>query len=479
MKHKKSWIKTLLAAVLIVIVSVPLFILLTTFAPRQSSGDDSLSTLFPPVVSDGPDEHLPSSPETDHTAKGEEPRDPEEADTPAQPPKPTEPHEPPEPTDEPGANGEHNPGTGYEPPGAIDLPVVSINNTDEELSELLAGAASRFNSVAVSLASFDRENGYFTYQYGYADVSERRLIEEQTKIRVASLTKLVVVILAMNLVESGKLDLDTDISTYLGYAVRNPHYPGTPITTRMLMQHTSSLYDTGAFRSGNVAYEANTTRNLLNDSTVHRDREPGTQHEYSDFAYTVLGAVCESVSGKLLDTLAGEVLFAPLGIDAAFAPVNLKNKNLAALYNSNHAVSRSVQAQLNHSASGVLGHQHNLAVGNLTVSTLDYARILNMLINGGVYNGVRVLSEKSVNDIHNTNVAAEHYEQGLSVRYQEEAFMGGGVYWHTGSAYGTFAQFMYCIDTGRIVVVVATGVNGEREPNGMIKACLALAELVW
>ena len=284
-----------------------------------------------------------------------------------------------------------------EPPDdPVERSVANILELDEGLSDTLAAVARDFNCVAASLAFFDGESEYLTFQYGFADVGERRLVEEETKFRIASLSKLVVVILAMTLVEEGLLDLDTDISDYLGYEARNPFHPDTPITSRMLMQHTSSIYDTGAYQSGRLSYEADTTRNLLNMSTVHRDRLPGSQHEYSDFAFAVLGAVCEGVSGKLLDDLAAVALFEPIGIDAAFAAKNLQNKNIATLYNTSHDQSRSVQAQLNQGASGPLVHQHNMAIGNLTISALDFTRILVMLADGGVCDGVRVLSEGSV-----------------------------------------------------------------------------------
>ncbi|UUZ57035.1 serine hydrolase [Massilia sp. H-1] len=48
---------------------------------------------------------------------------------------------------------------------------------------------------------------------------------------------------AMRLVEDGKLALDTDVGTYLGFPLRNPHFPDHPITLRQLLSHTSSLRD--------------------------------------------------------------------------------------------------------------------------------------------------------------------------------------------------------------------------------------------
>jgi CubicO group peptidase (beta-lactamase class C family) len=51
----------------------------------------------------------------------------------------------------------------------------------------------------------------------------------------------------MRLVEQGKLALDTDVSRYLGYTLRNPYYPDAAITLRMLLSHTSSLRDDGGY----------------------------------------------------------------------------------------------------------------------------------------------------------------------------------------------------------------------------------------
>ena len=360
-----------------------------------------------------------------------------------------------------------------------EITVVDISEADAEISETLSVVARNYNSVAVSLAVFDGELDFFTYQFGLAELAGRRDVDADTKFRIASLSKLVTVILAMALVEADALDLDADISNYLGYEVRNPVSPETPITSRMLMQHTSSIIDSDAYLSDRFTYSAETTGNLLGRSSSYSDNKPGTEHEYSDFGFIVLGAICEKVSDMLLDELAAEVLFTPLRIDAAFVANNLENKNIAAIYNERHNETRSVRAQVEYGSSGNLSFHHNLSQGSLLISTVDYARILSMLVNGGELDGVRILSEDSVLEIHNTDFDAEHYQQGLATRFQEAAFMDEDVYWHTGSAYGVFAQYIYSIEEGRGVVIVTTGATTDREPNGMIKLCNALAEVVW
>ena len=365
-------------------------------------------------------------------------------------------------------------------PEQREVSVTDISGIDEELSGKLDAVASFFNCVAVSLAVFDGQYDYYTYQYGSADVNARRPVDADTKFRIASLSKLTSAIIAMTLADAGLLDIDEDISTYLGYEIRNQNYPDTAITSRMLMQHTSSVYDSDLYIRERSSYSAESTRLILSSSHAYRNRQPGELFEYSDFGLIVLGAVCENVSGLFFDALANEVLFKPLGIDAAYVPKNLQNTaNIAAIYDANNRMTRSVQAQLSLGGGGETGQEHNTAQGSLMISALDYARILAMLANGGVLDGVRILSEEAVREMHNTNVEGEHYKQGLVVRFEDNAFMGDGVYWHTGSAYGTFAQFIYCTESGRGVVAVTTGAKTERRPNGMVIVCAELMELVW
>ena len=396
-----------------------------------------------------------------------------------------------------------------------------------DLYEALNAESSSHNSMGVSLVAYDGFTGqFYTYSYGYADRGADRRINTDTKIRIASLSKFVVAICAIKLVDEGKLDLDEDISTYLGYRVRNPDYPNNPITARMLMQHSSSIHDSTAFTESLMGRDRKTTQDLLSRGSSYFAR-PGSTHLYSNFGYTVLGAVVEHASGVKLDAYASRVLFEPLGIDAAFQAINLDDSdNLAALYDAGHGVSRSVSAQIASNRSGALGQDQHLAQGSLLISALDYAKILAMLGNGGVFLGERILSPEAVSEIHKAdfpgpveNPGQPWYLQGLSTRLSDHdalaaaipettstpapapglpdgfnilRFLGDneGVYWHTGSAYGVFAQYIYIsgsgtdegiggIDTSRGVVVITTGARTARAQNGMIDVCTHLSEIAW
>src|SRR5204862_7766988 len=70
-----------------------------------------------------------------------------------------------------------------------------------------------------------------------------RAVTPDDPARIASVSKLVVAIGVMKLVEQGAIDLDEDVSRYLDWPMRNPAFLDRPITMRMLLSHTSSLRD--------------------------------------------------------------------------------------------------------------------------------------------------------------------------------------------------------------------------------------------
>jgi len=361
--------------------------------------------------------------------------------------------------------------------------IYYINETNPELSVLMDYFSAKNDCTAVSLVAYDGDSrNFYSYQYGnkrtrttqsiesgdmlygYTSVIPERAPDVDTKFCVASLSKLITVICAMTLVDEGKLDLDKDISEYLGYEVRNPGFPDTAITSRMLMQHTSTLGDTDDYWSPDGRYLPETTEGLLNNrNSWHRDLEPGTTFVYSAFlGYSVLGLVCEIVSDKRFDTLAHDVLFNPMGIDAAFLPNNLRDtSNIAVLYLPYQTQGISVQEQLDRTNSETRESDHDLTSAHLTISALDYAKILIMLGNGGLFDNVKILSKESVQEIHNANVTIEgYYKSGLSTRYQYlEHLPFEGSYWHIGGFWGVRSQYIRFIDENknRGVVVFTTG----------------------
>jgi len=367
-------------------------------------------------------------------------------------------------------------------PGDFDITLLSIATEFPDIQRELSSIALDYNCAAVSLVVYNGDTGeYFTYEFGNSNLETRDKVTSYTKFRIASLSKLVTAICVLTLVDDGYVSLDMDVSNYFGYEVKNPHFPDTPITTRMLLDHTSSIFDSGAFLASRDRESSESVRYLLELGTSFRRNQPGSLFEYSNLGYAVLGSLCERVTGKSLDTYAREVIFDPLGIDAAYVPGNLRDTdNIAVIYDDSHSVTQSVAAQLAISESDTPGHDMHLAHVSLTISAVDYAKILVMLGSGGQLGDVRILSHEQVMQINVTNVDGVTFRQGLATRYSVGDFIPReGFYWHTGSSYGAFTQYVYKLTPNRGVVVITTGAAVTRLPSGMFDVCTDLARAAW
>lgn len=142
-----------------------------------------------------------------------------------------------------------------------------------------------------------------------------RLLETNSVVRVASISKLFVAFGVMRLVEAHKIDLDRDVSNYLSFSFRNPHYPNAPITLRALLSHTSSVLDGDGYI---LPLGANLEKESKNPSHWSSGGPPGRFFTYSNFGFIVIGTVVEAVTGERFDLLMKRLVLDPLGIEACF-----------------------------------------------------------------------------------------------------------------------------------------------------------------
>ena len=141
--------------------------------------------------------------------------------------------------------------------------------------------------------------------------------------RVASISKMVAATGFMSLVTSGAVDLDADISAFVGAGLRHPEHPDVPITARMLLSHTSGL------RNG-VDVPVPFNRPLLPrlEAAAREENYGGwfaPAHEpprawfaYSDTNFALIAQIIERVTGSRFDRFMRETLFEPLGLDVGY-----------------------------------------------------------------------------------------------------------------------------------------------------------------
>jgi CubicO group peptidase (beta-lactamase class C family) len=265
---------------------------------------------------------------------------------------------------------------------------------------------------ARAAVAFDRSGERGAWANGLADPSTGRAVTPNDPVRVASVSKLVVAIGVMKLVEQGKLDLDRDVSAYLGWNLRNPAFPGEAITPRMLLSHTSSL------RDGDDAYViplGGSLKQALADPAVWDSAHaPGAGYfAYANFNFPVIGSVIERVTGERFDLWMRREVLEPMKLDACFNWPTCSDTAVAravVLTQDGKPVRDDLHGRRPDCpvfakdgeacdlARWRLGENGALfsPQGGLRISARGLARVGRMLLNGGTLDGVRILSPQSV-----------------------------------------------------------------------------------
>jgi CubicO group peptidase (beta-lactamase class C family) len=142
-----------------------------------------------------------------------------------------------------------------------------------------------------------------------------RLVTVNDPVRVASISKLVVALGVMRLVEQGRIDLDRDVSAYLGWQVRNPAFPDAPITMRHLLSHRSGLRDTVDYI---VPLDGDLSQVLVQNKAWELRYPPGDYFSYANINSPLIAAVMESATGERFDRLMAQLVLRPLKLDACY-----------------------------------------------------------------------------------------------------------------------------------------------------------------
>jgi CubicO group peptidase (beta-lactamase class C family) len=169
--------------------------------------------------------------------------------------------------------------------------------------------------AAYAWATFDAGGITGSGVAGPADRAGGRALTLDDPVRIASISKLVVALGAMRMVEQGKLDLDRDVSDYLGWRLRNPAFPDAAITLRMLLSHRSSLRDEVDYV---IPLGGTVEARVADPKAYDPDRGPGSFYRYSNLGFPVIATAMEKASGERFDRLIDRLVLGPMKLDACF-----------------------------------------------------------------------------------------------------------------------------------------------------------------
>ena len=226
--------------------------------------------------------------------------------------------------------------------------------------------------------------------FGYLDWDRKSepVVPESSIYDLASLTKVVGTTTAlMILFDEGRIQLDDPVTKYI------PGFAGgwkDSVTLRHLLEHRSGL--PAGRELWRVAKSPEEARQMVIETPLQS--RPGARFEYSDLGADMLGFVVEAVSGKSLDTFLAERVYRPLGMmDTFFRPADSLRARIAPTEVTpprGYPLRGEVHDENAYALGGVAGH------AGLFSTAADLSIFAQMMLNGGVYNGVRIVADSTV-----------------------------------------------------------------------------------
>ncbi len=333
-------------------------------------------------------------------------------------------------------------------PESVGMSSERLKRIDANVNEWMA--SGKLNGAVALIV----RNGKVVYNkaFGYDDLAKTKPMKTDMIFRIASQTKAITSTAVLMLYEEGKFLLDDPISDYIPEFTKpvvldkfneaDSSYTTVPakreITIRDLLTHTSGIaYAQIGTKESNAIYaKAGVTAGIgvPNGELLSTDmkklaklplmHQPGEKWTYG-LNTDVLGYLVEVVSGQPLDEFFRKRIFEPLGMnDTYFFLPSSKYNRLVTLFKEDDG-KLSTEAEITQNGKFIVDYPKKPGTyfsggAGLSSTPLDYATFLQMILNGGEYNGKRLLSRNTVrmmtmNQIGDLSVGANKFGLGFGI----------------------------------------------------------------
>jgi len=261
--------------------------------------------------------------------------------------------------------------------------------------------------------------------FGYADVDEKVRAKPETVYRCASVTKPVVTVGLLQLMEKGKFDLDDEVNSHLDVKIRGVQ--GEEPTIRDLLTHRSGM-PTRVPPIYLLDEEPLTMRGYI-ESAAWAVRPRGEKWAYCNTAYMIVGYLIELFSGVTYDRYVAENVLEPLEMSSsAFTLTPEIRGNLAQGYKR----AGGPENALIPVSPYLLGTMPEDPAGSLYSTVLDLANLVIMNMGGGRFKGRCILKEETVKEMHRLQAPSGNSRSGMGLTWFYSIHDGHIMLSHTG-----------------------------------------------
>jgi CubicO group peptidase (beta-lactamase class C family) len=278
-----------------------------------------------------------------------------------------------------------------------------------------------FPSLSVCIINGDKVT--WSKGYGFYDLENLKLAKDNTIYLTGSISKTITGTALMQVWEQGYFDLDEDVNNYLPFSLRNPNFPDTPITFRMLLSHTSSLNQNYPDRneyywfnfSDDPPFDFSPESFLMEfllptgkyyyEGVWSKTYEPGEHAMYANIGFDLISYLVELISHQSFIEYCTEHIFLPLGMkNTSFNLSQLPLERVAIPYhyhNGEYLQINELTYRLgNLTPPDKYWRMRSYPAGGLYSTVSDLSRFLIAHMNNGCFQGERILKQSTMQLMH-------------------------------------------------------------------------------
>lgn len=298
--------------------------------------------------------------------------------------------------------------------------------------------------------------------YGVLESGTDKRVNTETMFQSGSTTKVLMAILILRMVEEGKMDLDTDINTYLKTWKMPEHASGEKVTLRMLLTHQSGInrpgngFETEPGSEPTLLQFLKGEKPVLNDPVLF-DTIPGTTHSYSNFGYLVMQFLLEDYFNTTYTQLVKKYVFDPLTLNSSFIEYPFPARYADRVIRPHDKDGVPSQDDGLYSAA--------LAQAGMITTPTEWALIACELMSANAGKSNKILSQKSVQNMFHTELELNPAEfEGVSGQGLGLFLFGKGdhqYFMHHGhNSPGANCVLIGSTSSGKGVVIMTNGMYG-------------------
>jgi CubicO group peptidase (beta-lactamase class C family) len=327
----------------------------------------------------------------------------------------------------------------------------SISATDvQAFFDNYIGAKMAENHVAgVTLSVVDAGQVLFEKGYGYSDVARQVPVDpDRTEFVLGSLSKTFTWTAVMQLVEQGKLDLDTDVNKYLDFTI--PATYSQKITLNNLMAHNAGFEESRYQQMKPMGEAPEALGQWVKTHVPARIRPPGQYSAYANYNAALAGYIVERASGMTFDDYVEKNILTPLGMEHTTSRQPVPDPLAGDTTQMYTYVGGTYQPQPSYDVT-----LNAAPAGSFRSTAGDMGRFMLAHLDDGQYAGKAMLRPATAQLMHSRSFTHDPRVNGMAHGFWEMDMNGQRVIGHAGSHFICNSLLMLLPERGLGVFIAA------------------------